>query len=187
MMTISGRNVKKEEACRKIEDNGSVLEIDTQSEVMKKLRIIRTLKHQNRIREQQDKVVELKKHGSYRTLKALTGIPLKTLHDWCAEPKERNHKGTTRSQMKKDEFLNLLMQDTITYSHPCKHYAGKKFLLHTWDEVYKRYINQPEFHRHGIISKTSMRIYKPKYILLAGSTPVNQCLCDICENCDLIL
>ena len=30
-------------------------------------------------------------------------------------------------------------------------------------------------------------MYKPKYILLAVDTPVNQYLCDYCENCDLIL
>ena len=78
------------------------------------------------------------------------------------------------------------MQDTISFSHPCKKYAGKKFLLHTWQEIYKRYAEQTEFHKHGLISKTAMRVYKPKYILLSGKTPINQCLCDICENCDLM-
>ena len=78
------------------------------------------------------------------------------------------------------------MQNTISYSHPCRKYAGKKFLMHTWNEIYKCYQQQPEFHTHGLISKTSMQIYKPKSILLSGQTPANQCLCDICENCELI-
>ena len=78
------------------------------------------------------------------------------------------------------------MQDTISYSHPSRKYAGKKFLMHTWNEIYQRYDQQPEFHKYGVISKTTMRIYKPKHILLSGQTPANQCLCDICENCELI-
>ena len=78
------------------------------------------------------------------------------------------------------------MQDTISYSHPSKKYADKKFLMHTWNDIYKKYQEQTDFHEHGKISKTTMRKYKPKYILLSGQTPANQCLCDICENCDLI-
>ena len=88
--------------------------------------------------------------------------------------------------MKREEFINFLMQDTVSYSFPCKKYAGKRFLMHTWKDIYKMYEQQPEFPTHGTISKTAMRMYKPKNIKLSGSTPPNQCLCDICENCDLI-
>ena len=79
------------------------------------------------------------------------------------------------------------MQDTITYSHPSKIYAGKKFLIHTWNEVHRRYVEQSEFHRYGVIAQSTMRTYKPKNILLSGQTPVNQCMCDYCENCDLLV
>ena len=79
------------------------------------------------------------------------------------------------------------MQDTISYSNPAKRYAGKHFLLHSLDEVYNRYILQPEYHKNGMISKSTMCAYKPKYVILAGNTPLNQCLCDYCENCDLII
>ena len=161
---------------------------DTVKLVNKKLREIRTLKHHNRIREQQVMVSETKeKFGSYRDISGLSGIPLKTVHDWCSVPKERKHRATQRSQLRKDEFLNFLMQDTITYSHPCKRYAGKRFLLDTWDEIYKKYLQQPRYHTNGVISKSSMRSYRPKYVLLSGSTPINQCLCDYCENCELIM
>ena len=117
----------------------------------------------------------------------MTGIPLKTLHDWCTEPKECEHKSTSKANMKKEEFHNFLMQDTISYSHPCKRYSGKKFLLHTLDEVYKRYEEQMQFHKHGKISRTAMHMYKPKNVLLVGKMPVNQCLCDYCENCNLLM
>ena len=155
--------------------------------VNRQLREIRTLKRQNRIREQQKMVSALKEEkGSYRTIASIAGIPLKTVHEWCAEPKERMHKGTSRANLKKAEFINFLMQDMITYSHPSTRYADKKFLMNTWAEVYQRYLQQPEYHSHGVISRTSMRMYKPKYILLSRATPVNQCLCNECENFELI-
>ena len=58
--------------------------------------------------------------------------------------------------------------------------------MHTWNDIYKLCKQQPEFHKNGLISRTAMRIYKPKHILLSGSTPPNQCLGDTCENCELI-
>ena len=142
--------------------------------VNKQLHEIRTLKKQNRIREQQKLVVTMKSmYGSYRDIAKTSGIALKTVHRWCSIPKDRKHKGTIRADMKREEFTNFLMQNTITYSHLCKRYAGKKFLMHTWQEIHKRYIEQPEFHKHGIMSQTSMRTYKPKCVLLSGQIPVN--------------
>ena len=68
--------------------------------VNKQLREIRTLKRQNRIHEQQCLVEKLKRdHGSYWQIAKLTSIPLKTVHEWCAEPKERQHKSTSRAQL----------------------------------------------------------------------------------------
>ena len=64
---------------------------------------------------------------------------------------------------------------------------GKRFMLDTWAEIYKKYLQQPEFHKNGIISKSTMRSYKPKNIFLSGKTPVSQCLCDYCENCELMM
>ena len=156
-------------------------------EVNKKLREIKALKSQNRIREQQGMVSKLKEeYGSYRDISRVAGVALKMVHGWCSEPKERIYQSTACADLRKEELTNFLMQDTVTFSHPSKKYSDKKFLLNTWEEIYKKYRNQPEFHENGLISKTTMRVYKPKYVLLSGATPVNQCLCDICENCELI-
>ena len=70
-----------------------------------------------------------------------------------------------------------MMQDTITFSSSCKRFAGKRFMLDTWNEVYKKYLQQTEFHKYGVIGKSTMRTYKLKFILLSSSTPVSQCLC----------
>ena len=78
------------------------------------------------------------------------------------------------------------MQDTITFSSSCKRYAGKRFMLDTWAEIYMKYLQQPEFHTHDIIGRSTMRSYKPKFIQLSRCTPVSQCLCDSCENCNLM-
>ena len=57
-------------------------------QINKALREIQTLRRQNRIREQQEKVCKLKQqYGTYRQLTAAARIPLKTIHSWCAEPK----------------------------------------------------------------------------------------------------
>ena len=171
---------------------GSQMKIENSDEecreVNKVLRQIRTLKRQNRIREQQMLIEKLKsQQGSYRKIAKITGIALKTVHEWCAEPKSREHRGTIRKNLKQEAFINFVMQDTVTYSHPCKRYSGKRFLMGTLEETYQKYLQQPAYHKNGILSRTRMRMLKPKYILLSGQIPLNQCLCDYCENCDLML
>ena len=166
--------------------------------INKQLHEIRTMKWQNRIREQQKVVNQMKKKiaialqkknkdmCSFHDIASISGVPLKTVHSWCSIPKERQHKAISCAKLWKEEFINFLMQDTITFSDPCKRHAGKRFLLHTWDEVYKRYLQQPECHKNGVLSCTTLRMYKPRNILLTGSTPLSQCLCDYCENLNLI-
>ena len=157
-------------------------------DINKVLREIKTLKRQYRILEQQELFMKLKQSvGSYRAISADSGIPLKTLHSWCSVPKERKNKATYKANLRREEFVNFLMQDTISFTNPCKRYSGKRFMLHSWDEVRCRYLNQSKYHQNGIISMTIMWTYKPKYFVLAGKTPLNQCLCDYCENCQLLL
>ena len=93
-------------SCPKTEDSAS--ETDRAcKDVNQKLCSIRTLKHQNHICEQQEIVDELKmNYGSYRDLNTISGIPLKTIHGWCSIPKERQHKGTSRSKLKRDELFD---------------------------------------------------------------------------------
>ena len=156
-------------------------------DVNKVLREIRNLKRQNRITEQQILVTKLKeKYPTYRQLSKASGTALKTLHDSCCVPKERKHKATARSKLRQKEFVNFMMQDMITFSSSCKWYTGKRFMLDTWSEVFKKYLQQPEFHTHGVVGRSTMRSYKLKFILLSGLTPVSQCLCNHCENCNLM-
>ena len=98
--------------------------------VHKSLMQICTLKRQNRISEQQAYVTKLKDNfGSYRNIAQLSSIPLKTVHEWCMLPKDKKHKGTSRAALRRNDFVNFLMQNTVTYSSPCKKFAGKRFLL----------------------------------------------------------
>ena len=154
-------------------------------EVNKALRVIHTLKRQNRIREQQCLVLKLRENvGSYRDITKASGTALKTVHEWCLVPKTREHKATSMAKLrkeefvnflmqdtitfsspaKKEEFVNFLMQDTITFSSPAKRFAGKRFMVDTWAEIYKKYLQQPQFHKYGIISMSTMQNYKPKCV-----------------------
>ena len=182
-------NVQKPDEIKDSEE--SKMEQDFVSDckdVNRKLRIIQTLKRQNRINEQQEVVTKLKEEeGSYRDIAKKSGISLKAVHLWCSIPKSHEHKATSRANLRKEEFTNFLMQDTVTFSHPCKRYANKRFLIDTWEQTYKRYLQQKEYQKYGTIGKSTMRSYKPKNIFLSGSTPLSQCLCDSCENCELMV
>ena len=107
----------------------------------KYLREICTLKRLNRLHEQQKSVKTIKNvYGSYRSISNISGVPLKTVHSWCSLPKARQHKSTMKSDLRKTDFVNFLMQNTVSYSTSCKKYAGKCFLLYTLNETYKMYL-----------------------------------------------
>ena len=119
--------LKKDENTEEIKLERPIQQEDEKSickEVNKKLREASALNCQNQIIEQQELVSKLKiEHGSYRNLSKLAGVPLKTVHAWCSQPKERSHKSKERSELRRQEFTNFLMQDTITFSYPCKKYS----------------------------------------------------------------
>ena len=154
----------------------------------KQIREIGDLKCKNRVSEQQKLVGELRdSFKSYRKLSVVSGIPLKTVHNWCSLPKVKVHKSKLLSQQRRSEFQQFLLQDSISYAHPSKKFAGKRFLRYTMEEIRKMYLQNPDFHTHSIISMSSMKAYSPSNILLCGQTPLDQCLCDRCENCEQLL
>ena len=81
----------------------------------------------------------------------------------------------------------FLLQDSISFANPSKKFMGKRFLGDTWDVTRQKYLNQSEYHKHGIISLSTMKAYRPAYILLSCATPLDTCLCNKCENCEIIL
>ena len=153
-----------------------------------KIREIGHLKCKNRLAEQQECVSQLKKSfHSLRNISFMSGVSLKTIHNWCSLPKGKIHKSTALSKMRKQEFENFLLQDSMSFAHPSKKFAGKRFLRDTLEVTRRRYLQQPEFHTNGIISLSSMKAYRPKYIMLCRDTPLDQCLCDKCDNCEQLL
>ena len=176
------------EVGKKSDDAQSVTVSNECIEVNKALKTIQALKKQNRIWEQQDLVVKLRAGvGSYQDISKCSGTALKTVHEWCSTPKDRIHKLTSKANLCKEEFINFLMQDTIMFSCSSKRFAGKRFMVDTLAEIYKKYLEQPQFHTQGIISKSTLWNCKPKFVKLSGSTPVLQCLCDYCKNCELMM
>ena len=127
------------EVGKKSDDAQSVTVSNECIEVNKALRTIQALKKQNRIQEQQDLVVKLRAGvGSYQDISKCSGTALKTVHEWCSTPKDRIHKLTSKANLHKEEFVNFLMQDTITFSCSSKRFAGKRFTVDTWGQKYTR-------------------------------------------------
>ena len=154
----------------------------------KKLREVCDFKKKNRIPEQQKIVSELKEsYQSYHNISFMSGVPLKTVHSWCSIPKIKTNKASELAQKRKDEYIRFLNQDCISFAHLSKKYSGKRFLRDPLKVIRKRYLQQSEFHQFGVISMSSMKAYQPENILLCGDTPLDQCLCDHCENCEQLL
>ena len=171
-----------------LNDTKNLTLCDMSKEVNKKLRVACDLKGKNRLVEHQNVVQQLKKEfKSFRNLSSVSGIALKTVHNWCSLPKQKVHKAKELSQLRRTEFEQFLLQDTISFAYPSKRYAGKRFLCDTLDMTRKKYLAQPEYHKYGIVSMSTMKMYRPRYILLCGETPLDQCLCDKCENFEQIL
>ena len=126
-------------------------------------------------------------YQTYRSLSSMSGISLKTVHGWCSLPKVKKHKGSELLKLRKQEFEQFLLQDSISYCHPSKKYAGKKFLRDMMEITRQKYLQQRQYHQYGIVSMSTMKAFRPSYILLFRDTPLDQCLCDKCENVEQLL
>ena len=157
--------------------------IDEFKQVNKEIRQVHNLKGRNRLVEQESKVKQIRsKYQSFRKLSGRTGIPLKTVHDWCSKPKEKIHKAKELSNLRRAELVDFLMQDSITFPHPCKKHSGRRFMRDTWDVTREKYLLQPEYHKYGVLALSTMKDFRPDNILLSSATPFANCLCDYCEN-----
>ena len=156
--------------------------IENFKEANKKVHELRHLKGKNRVIEQQELVEKLKEsYHSYRNMSHMSGIPLKSLHKWCSHPSKREHKAKQITKLRKKEFEDFLLQDSISFTHPAK-FHGKRFLHDTLEVIRKKYLLQSQYHTHGVISMSSMKAYRPSYIMLCNQISLDQCLCNKCEN-----
>ena len=173
---------------RSMSDSTQEKVIEDFKEANKRVREVGDLKDKNRVLEQQEHVLKLKRnYQTYRNLSRMSEISLKSVHVWCTQPIKKTHKATSVTNLRKKEYEDFLIQDTISFEHPCKKYSGKRFLRDTLEETRKKYLQQTEYHRNVIISMTAMKMYRPSYILLCNKTPLDQCLCDKCENFEQLL
>ena len=119
----------------------------------KKVREIGLLKSKNRIKEQEKSVSDVKGEcDSLRQISRMSGISVKMVHIWFSKPKAKKHKASACAQLKKDKFEQFLLQDSISFEHPSKKFAGKRFLHDTMEITRKKYLDQSEYHKNGIIS-----------------------------------
>ena len=174
--------------CNSISDETKQNVLADFKEASRRIRDIGTLKSQNRVDEQQQRVKEIKNDfGSLRHISSITGVSLKTVAKWCTVPTASVKKRVELSKLRREEYEEFLNQDSISFAHPCKKYDGRRYLRYTMAETRKLYLAQPQFHKYGILSKTRMIEFRPDSIKVCGSTPLSQCLCMSCENCEKIL
>ena len=82
-------------------DQKSEQVVEQFKETNKKLRMVGELKCKNRVKEQQRIVNELKgDYHSLRNLSSISGISLKTVHNWCSVPRHKVHKGSELSHLR---------------------------------------------------------------------------------------
>ena len=157
-------------------------------EVNQKVRAAGEMRAKNRKKEHSTIVQDLKmSYSSLREMSIVSGISKKTLQIWCSAPEKKMHKATELMMRRKEEYERFLLQDTISFEHPCKKYAGKRFLRYTMDIIREKYKQQTEFHKYGMVSVSCMKEYRPKYMMLFGDIPLDSCLCNKCENCEQLL
>ena len=101
-----------------------------------RVRDVRKLKYQNRVSEQVSEVCKLREtYGSYRNIAAASGVPVKTVYKWCSSDNDKVKKRVQLSQLRMEEYEQFLLQDTISFPHPCKKYSGKRYLKYTMEDV----------------------------------------------------
>ena len=127
------------------------------------------------------------KFGSYRNIARISKATVKYVHSKLNPPKKKpEHKATVEKNLRKEEVIAFLNQDCITFTLPGKKHANKRFMRDTWENTYAKYLLQTIFHKHGKVSISTMREYKPKNIILSGKAPLTQCECIYCDNFNMI-
>ena len=169
------------------EESASVSKHQQCKDLNKKLRIIKMLKNRNRLREHNEHVNRLKKeYGTFKNISDISGARYNYVRWVCKKPELKLHKSSVLCTKRKNLVRSFLMLETVSFSSPCQRYANKKFLLDTLDKTYEKFKEHPQFHTFGLVAKSTMKSYRPKYILLANRIPLHQCLCNYCENLQLI-
>ena len=157
-------------------------------EVNKRVREVGEMKQKNRKEDQRNIVSQLKgEFGSCNNIAKLSGISRKSVQKWFAEEDSRPKKRVEMSNLKKEEYHKFLAQDTVSFEHPSKKYAGRRYLRNTIKEIRKIYVDQTEFHTYGMLSETRMKEFRPDNVFLCAKTPMESSLCQGCENCEKVI
>ena len=84
-------------------------------EANRDIREIGSLKSKNRLKEHEELVGKMKRsYHSLWNISCISGISVKTVQKWCSCLKEKIHKGSNLSKLRKEEFQQFLLQDSIS-------------------------------------------------------------------------
>lgn len=121
---------------------------------------------------------------SLRRVSNVTSTPLSTLRWYFSKPKGNPRKLTCGQRT---NVLQFFYRSDVTMQLPHKRYAKFHFLRTPFEEQYKRYVKNELFHRRIPVSRTSVHRILPKTMKKCGKIPFQNCKCNTCENCSLIV
>ncbi len=73
-------------------------------------------------------------------------------------------------------------QEHISSSYPSVKFVGKRLLLQTTDETYKKYLNESQFHANGKVSYATFAWYIQKEFLPMNKIPHTEARCETDDN-----
>lgn len=153
------------------------------NELHKKYNMIKHLRRQGRLVEHQRLVAQVRlDYGSFDRIGNLIGVATKTVHFWLSRPRDRKHKRAILAAKRKAEAGAWWKQDTISTPLGSFKHGQKRYSTDSAKKLYSMYQKDPHFHKHGKMSLTTLRRYRPKDVKPVTKTPLIQCLCSKCLN-----
>lgn len=149
----------------------------------KKYNMVKHLRKQRRYAEQQALAAQMRlDYGSYSDIGKLIAVAPKTIHFWFSKPKTKVHKVKRLAGDRKKEVGAWWKQDTVSTPLGSFKHGQKRFSNDSAQKLYNIYEKDTSFHKHGKVSLTTLRRYRPKEVKPVTKTPLIQCLCSKCLN-----
>ena len=139
---------------------------------------MQSLKNKNHVKEHEKLVSDIKKqYGSLRKASVALKVPWKTFHRLCQKLKKRK-------KMVRDQWVEI--RDNILTELPNIKTAGRRYLTKTLEQSYQFYKEECIYLGKKSMSFATFCRFKPKNVYTINHTPDRQCICDTCENFQLL-
>lgn len=158
------------------------------NDLHKEIRVILNFKKLRRMEEHARKVMNVRlKYGTYKRIASLTGYPIKSIHAILTPPKPKVNKRKQMAFLRRHELHAWWQQDLVSQPMPSIKHGSKRYSKRSQNEMFQLYERDHEFHYFGKMSKSTVNRYRPVHVKPMSQTPLDQCLCEKCQNIRLLL